>query len=328
MLTKCLNCGFLVQHDDDYCLNCGIDKPTEDTHVPSFVRIILIASKMVSFKVLLGLLLSLLILFLIADSDLANVFYLRDGIIIFGLVIGFSLSFTIVPLIRRLIKNNLLQDRNKTSDNLTLIKRTIDSRISDLSKRRSQIDVVLNRIQFDDGERLQETRTKLLAARKLVNGQHARYDVQAKKIEMVRLQNSVLPYLENHDGLNEFEVETGLFVIESAKREIWQTREKLSTEYASELPKSAQSEMDSFVRQLNETEESCLKIRETLLSNQARRALEGISTDNEIASVSGANEIARAFETFNIQSTITDFSESFEELEREYMRLRAEKEIS
>jgi hypothetical protein len=40
----------------------------------------------------------------------------------------------------------------------------------------------------------------------------------------------------------------------------------------------------------------------------------------------GVKELVRESDIFNIQTTLTDFSESFEELEREYRRLKAEEE--
>ena len=205
--------------------------------------------------------------------------------------------------------------------------KTIKRRISELTKRSKQIDLVLDRIKQNDTPQLQETRKKLLSAREIVTGQYARYELQAKKIEIARLQNSVLPFLNNLHRLNEFETENGLMTIENTKHEVEKIRQNLTLFYAIEFPKAVQPEKENFLNQLEETEDSCDSLREALLSKQAARALRGISPIEENINAPSSKEIAHAVETFNIQSTLTDFSESFEELENEYRRLRAENDV-
>lgn len=96
---------------------------------------------------------------------------------------------------------------------------------------------------------------------------------------------------------------------------------------AIEFPERALPEKESFLTQLAETESSCEKLREALLSRQAVRALQDISPLQENLKLPSAKEIVHAAESFNIQTTLTDFSESFEELEHEYKRLKTEEEI-
>lgn len=206
--------------------------------------------------------------------------------------------------------------------------KVIKRRISDLSNRAKQIDVVLSRIKQNDTPHLQQTRKKLLTAREIVTGQYARYELQAKKIEIARLQNNVLPFLNNLHRLNEYETENGLITIENTKHEAEKIRQNLTNFYAIEFPKTVRAEKDSFLSQLDETADSCDKLREALLSKQAMRTLQGISPIEENINAPSSKEIAHAVETFNIQATLTDFSESFEELENEYRRLRAENNVS
>lgn len=63
------------------------------------------------------------------------------------------------------------------------------------------------------------------------------------------------------------------------------------------------------------------------MSRQAARALQDIQSIEENLKIPDAKEIVHAAESFNIEVTLTDFSESFAELESEYKRLQAEDEV-
>lgn len=204
----------------------------------------------------------------------------------------------------------------------------IEKRVSELNNRIKRIDQVLDKIKNNDGRNLQEVRIKLLSAREIVTGQFARYELQKRKIELVRLQNSVSPYLFSIHRLNQFETEDGLTAIEVTKTNLDKIRQNLTSYAAIEFPAQTANEKEHFLSQLAETEDSCEKLREALLSKQAARALRGIAPIEENLKLPSAKDIVHSTETFNLQTTLTDFSESFEELEREYRRVRAESEVS
>jgi hypothetical protein len=56
--------------------------------------------------------------------------------------------------------------------------------------------------------------------------------------------------------------------------------------------------------------------------------LKDVQPTNEIGQILHAEELGHATETFNLQAKLTDFSESFDELEAEYKRLTADDEIT
>lgn len=320
MLTKCLTCGYFVSHFEKLCPNCGRKNPGS-----RFERITMQKWKTPSsYGLAFSGLITLMCFILFSENPFSNYSSL---IPIF--LISFFLSTVAVYLMikERFEKEYQHYPENPLSD-LDRKEKVIKRRISDLLKRAKQIDVVLSRIKQNDTPHLQETRIKLLSAREIVTGQYARYELQAKKIEIARLQNNVSPFLNNLPRLNEFETENGLITIENTKHEVEKIRQNLTLFYAIEFPKAIQPEKDSFLNQLKETEDSCDKLREALLSKQAARALQGISPIEENINAPSSKEIAHAVETFNIQSTLTDFSESFEELENEYRRLRTENDVS
>ena len=203
----------------------------------------------------------------------------------------------------------------------------IKARVSELTERGQGIDAVLGKIKSTDSRNLQEVRAKLLSAQEIVTSQLARYELQKRKIELVRLQNGISPYVSGFQNLNESETNQGLAKIEDARQEIDKTRWNLTLDGENDLPERVLPEKEQFLAQLEETEESCEKLREALLSLEAARALQNIQPIDENLQLTEAKDVAQATESFNIETTLTDFSESFEALEREYKRLQTENEV-
>lgn len=204
----------------------------------------------------------------------------------------------------------------------------ISERIYELNQRGRKIDAILDKIRENDSRQLQNVRAKLLDARQIVISQYARYELQKQKIELIRLQNVASPYLYRLHRLNEFETEEGLTAVEQTLSEMEKIRRNLTRYDAIEFPAGVLPEKQNFLAQLTETETSCEKLREVILSRQAAQALRDVSPLKDNLKLPNSKEFTHAVDTFNIQTTLTDFSESFDELERDYKRLKAEEEIS
>lgn len=122
-------------------------------------------------------------------------------------------------------------------------------------------------------------------------------------------------------------MDNGIAIIENAKSEVNRIRQNLTRYDAIDFPPKVLPEKEAFLTQLDETETSCEKLREVLLSRQAVLALRDISPLEESVKLPASKELVRETDIFNIQTTITDFTESFDELENEYRRLKSENEI-
>ncbi|MBS1793730.1 MAG: hypothetical protein JSS81_07745 [Acidobacteria bacterium] len=318
MLTQCVNCGFYFRRTDEFCLNCGIVHPNESLKIKKSHRSPLEKLLLSNiFLLVVALSFVVLLLYLVAERSFENLPYLQTYIWIGALVSGGVLLFAL-RLLRDGIFGPKLPHVLKHKNNLTSKIKIIDRRLAELENRGRRIAAVLDKIRETDGGSLPEVRRKLLTARGLVASQFERYDLQRKKIELVRLQNGVSPYLYGLSGLSEIDTENGLTEIESTRDELRDIRRRLQSREA-----AASSERAAFIAQLDETEASCQKIREALLSRQAARALQEISSAADDLRLPGT---ARESDIFNVHATLTDFSESFEELEREYQRLKAEAE--
>lgn len=311
MLTKCVNCKFFIIKSDSICPNCGLSEPIIELHQNETV-----ATDM-------GYLYAGIAAF--AVSIIVAFISQKISIVITASI--FILSFLICTMIilertsRKETHNRFSKEGFKDKEKI------IEKRISELLKRFQNIETILAKIKETDSRNLQNIRSRLLEAREIIVGQFARYELQAKKIEAVRLQNILSPYLVNWNRLNEYETENGLVTIANTQHEISKIREVLTDSEADKFPEKFLPEKLNFIAQLDETEMNCEKLREALLSRQAARALQDISPIEESLKLPNADEIIHAAETFNIQTTLTDFSESFEELEREYQRLKAEENI-
>lgn len=314
MLTRCVNCEFYLRADDLFCLNCGLSEPTIELNQSEIV----VNDMDYLYAGIAAFTISVLA---------ALIFSIASGL---TLVLIFVLSFIgfMIPIrsySKGKSRKQISARFNKYGFNEK--ERIVQKRLSELGKRGQNIDAVLEKIKETDSRNLQDVRIKLLAAREIVTSQFARYELQAEKIELVRLQNGVSPYLFGWHRLNEYETENGLATIENTQQQINKIRQNITSYAAIEFPEKTLPEKRNFLSQLAETEKSCEKLREALLSRQAARALQEISPIEESLKLPDERESIHAAETFNIQTTLTDFSESFDELEREYKRLKAEEEI-
>jgi hypothetical protein len=329
MLTDCVNCGFFVEREAEFCLNCGIKSPAKDFSVPPPL-VVSLARLARSNAARLGLSLGLtfLVLYLLADGEARGILYLRDYLLAAGVIAGAGGALLGLFFLNLWCRRKLYSRREKNPDNLTSHTKLIDKRLAELHRRGRTLDSIVARIDRRAGGKLAGMRPKLLAARELVGSQSARYELQKQKIELVRLQNRVSPYLFELHRLDDFELEHGLTALDRTKDEIERLRHELSSSAAPELPAPALPEKQQFFAQAAETEASLDKLREALLSRQAARALRGVSRlEEELTPAPEARDLAHAAETFNLQTALTDFGESFEELEREYRRVRTEGEV-
>ena len=316
MLTRCANCGFYVTNVEKSCPNCGVKKFGDTFGDKTFQNLKTALPFALFFAVFAAI--------LVGFSSSGNLAY--DKLFVVFLV-SFIISSTLIYVfVNEKREIQIQNERSKSKIHLDAKENIIRQRVAELTKRGQKIDAVVEKIKDTDGQNLQKVRRQLLSAREIVISQFARYELQKRKIELVRLQNNVLPYLYKIHRLNEIETEDGLSVVVSTQDKIGRIKQDLTSCNSIEFPERTQAEKENFLGQLEETSDSCEKLREVFLSRQAVRALQNISVIEENLAIPNSKETVQAADTFNIQTTLTDFSESFEQLEREYRRVAAENE--
>src|SRR5215204_1075432 len=95
MLSKCVNCDFYVRQNDEFCLNCGLEKPLEEFLYPSnksFRLLKLIQSKLL--RLLVFIFLFFISLFAIAGWKPSNIAFLKDYVIFFVFLFSALSVFT------------------------------------------------------------------------------------------------------------------------------------------------------------------------------------------------------------------------------------------
>jgi hypothetical protein len=311
MLSKCVQCSFYIRRNEEFCPNCG--------SVDSFDDLSLWKKHYFTF-LLIGFstaILTLVISFTThrLQDEIIPIILLSFGIsVFFGVIYEFNREFRKDDENRRRFFNKSLKHKAKT----------IDKRIEELINRKNKISSVLYQIGTEPSTTLLPVREKLLSAHEILENQSARYSLKQENIKLVRLQNKILPYLLYLDRLDETITKEGIFNSDNTMREIGKLRESLSNNF----PRKVEAERVEFLKNLDETSQSCEKLWEALLSKQALFALKDVQPTNEIGQILHAEELAHATETFNLQAKLTDFSESFDELEAEYKRLTADDEIT
>jgi hypothetical protein len=201
----------------------------------------------------------------------------------------------------------------------------IAKRCSELTERQQQVDTVLDRIGTVASQPLVTVREKLLAARRLTQGQFARYVIMGTEIELAQAQNRLSPLVYELDRLNFAQIDDGL-------KQVDQTIERLgvvSAELPAKLDHLDGSEDGAAIKTRTiETVTACQALREALIGRQALRAIQGVRPARTEAP---ADQLSRSslqhLEAFNLQITITDFAASLEELEQEYQRMNVEDEL-
>lgn len=325
MLTKCLNCGFWVKSDDAFCLNCGIVEPVKDHFAVSTLAKLL--NRLLRSPVL-NLIFSAIVTFFFFDWVIGfatNFARLQTLIQVITFILWLASASALFLFLRKLQLTRRPKALIKIKENLTSRSDLTDRRLFELQRRLSGIDAVLEKIGNEEPGQLQGARSKLLSAREIVMVQISRYRLQESKIVLVRLQNDLQPYLFGLNDLGDFQTEKGLATIENVKSRINRISRDLGQ---NETGEHLSNERNKFNQQLAQTVGSCDKLRDGLLSLHAAQVIADIRPIDKNLPDRIDVESDHSVETFNLHATLTDFTESFEELEREYQRLKSENDTA
>lgn len=303
MLSTCWNCRFNLTPVDAFCPNCG----NPAGHNPNFFnrkRFTIVAA---IFAFMISIALPLI------PQPL-------PAVIAITLSITMGVAFGIIV---EIILDGSSKEHIATQPNALIAREvTIATRLDELDNRALELDSIAGQIRTSDSQPLIDVREKLLSAQKLVAEQKARYEIQKRKIELVRSQNKLSPFLTEHGAMTAEDLDHGIKLTDRIWSDVNRVKLEVTSPVSSYFPVAIEIEKSAFVEQLTQTLDSCGRIRESLITLRAARALSGVSPELK-PDVATAKEVS----VFNIQTSLTDFSDSFDELEREYNRLLAGQEL-
>ena len=138
----------------------------------------------------------------------------------------------------------------------------------------------------------------------------ARYDLLSSKIDYARFENQLLPIIEQRNTPENGKDFSETF--DEIRSEIELINSSLTGDSGAETSEIFQAEKQNFLARIEKTERIC----ETL---PRRRNDADPFHDSSEKSLSA--NLMRRTSSFDIQTTLVNFVESFDELEREYRRL-------
>ncbi len=326
MLAKCVQCGFNVIQNEKFCFNCGLEKPAR--HLIKITPRKFLIYKFLFFVgsfVAFLLFFSILTFFIIRESDFS---YLWTQALILSTIWGFFLSFPATHFtflwFAKLEKQRLI----KNQDNLHLRKRIIRERLAELESRNKKINLIISQNTTVSDLQNDLFKANLLETQEVIKNQTTRYNSLLKRIELIRLQNKATPAFENLTQLSFYEVEELLQTIEGSQYFLKKLKSEIekTDETAAKYVLSGE---EYLIEETEKTAASLREIRKTLIVEKTVRALQQLqSMDDESKNDEIDESLTHKIEAFNMQATLTDFSEAFDKLETEYQSLKMENEIS
>lgn len=311
MLIECQNCAFYLPENEKFCLNCGY--PTSE-FVPKSLSDEALSNFNLTFSCLTAIL---------AGGIYAyyNSFEFNNlSSLLLFLILGFLLG-AIISVFYSLFANNRLikQDYRRRYD-FSKNPFTLVSREEKILQKSLEMDTELRNI-----ERLQTenkvlpnelTKRRLTEARESVLTRIALCELQKERIVIIRMQNNLLPFLyQNEDSDNQ----KALSEINESLRQLKGIRLSLTNDYAIEFPKESLKEKEIFLEEMERTAGSLLKLRSRIIQNQAANSLE----NSQISPFEqSSDDLAHQIESFNIQTLLTEFDDSYKRLEKDFLEIK------
>jgi hypothetical protein len=329
---SCVNCRFNVTLQHERCLNCGILRPLEVTSITreEFFNRYKWLNIVPGVSSILITVLHLVFFTSKYDFDHDN-WGLSLGL---GVAVFFLLSLAI-PLITGILFNRVRTLHASDTairtapypNSLKSTENTIATRIAELSKRKKVIDSVLYTANQINEKEVQQISAAFGEYQNRLDHQRALYDTTSTEIDIIRLQNEVVPLLYNNEDLTGRQIKAQLGSIELARRKCEVLSEQI-IERRQKLGDIAEVERPS--QRLAETQESLRKLQIHLFERLAGLALKELSPLNDALTLTPVllpQMAEKEIEAFNIHVALADLSASFNDLESEYERLRSEGEI-
>jgi hypothetical protein len=331
---KCRSCDFWVSLTDGHCPDCGVTDPRTARSVSTDKgRTDDVLSQLLSIGVggwgFIGTF--FITPFLFQDKGIEGV----SGIFFFCFVICPLVGYYLSKLPLFILK--FYRGGGHIYLSLRQMERTIKSRLDEFRRRAERVATLRRQATAEGAEEWRRVREVLDAAHEALIRQRARYDLKLHEIEVVRWQNRLVPVTADWDDMTYQDSERRL----NQLRRVQEDGEAML--FA--LNQFAWSDAHGATDRVSETLTACLHIqqaltkkREMLLMNEAVLAVRGISPiGEELNPIPPPTEALREIDLFNIraglndfsyETTLSDFSTSFVQLELEYDRLRREEEVA
>ncbi|GAB4451387.1 MAG: hypothetical protein OHK0029_00450 [Armatimonadaceae bacterium] len=311
---RCCACDFWVTTSDARCPNCGIPEPRSDRSDTLTMETPMTDGTRAAFGGFIGAIIGGL---------------LMDGMgVAVGVAVGVSLG-VLLGADREWATPDLATLGRRPQRSLRQDEETIQQRLSDIATREKRLMEVRERVkerreQEMDPERWDKVISALDSAAAMLARQRERYHAKLWEIALVRWQNTLEPLAADWESLTHETVNHRLRLLEVARERGEMYLREWEGVDLSELPDAARC-----VERLKQALESCGKLREALIVQQAALAVKGIAPmDEALNNAASPTDELKSLDIFNARAAIGEFNSAFGELEAEYARLRSEEELA
>lgn len=305
MLAECVNCGFYVGSNEKFCPDCGVSAPDAPLKIDAddFDRPLMFKSAAtIAIIIILGI-----VVFRLYEGN-------RDFSDLFGtlwLIVFISLILSVfaVLFLAHFLTKKEKRRRFAAAESATSFKFMQDTILLRNHELRIKLDDL--RSSTKKGFRLSASREKSKAFAEKVETQNliARYDLLNNKIDFARLQNKLLPLIEQRNARqrdDNFSEE-----LDEIRSDLELVNLALTDEYAAKTPENFLSEKQDLLARVVETEKFCEAL------SKRRSNSEPFADDLETLP---SDDLARRTNNFEVQAALRNFTDSFNEIEREHER--------
>ncbi|WP_309685139.1 hypothetical protein [Armatimonas sp.] len=323
---RCCACDYFVTTADRRCPNCGIADPRNerpDRGIPDIVAqgdTLTMETPMTdgaraAFGGFIGAVIGG---FLMAGMGVAV-----------GVAVGVSLG-VLLGADKEWAPPELSQLAKRVIDCLRNDEETIRQRLSDIAQREQRLEETRQQVVTSVGdaatqERWSKVRQTIDSAAGVLSKQRDRYHAKLWEIALVRWQNALEPLAADWESLTHEACNQRLRQLERLRAQGKQYLDDWEGVDLTDLPEARRC-----LERLRNALESCDQLREALIVEQARLAVQGIAPVEEAltSTLGTGNAAMHALDVFNARAALGEFESAFDELEAEYNRLRSEDELA
>ena len=314
---RCCACDFWVTASDARCPNCGIPDPRTERSDALSGEAPMTDGTRAAFGGFIGAIIG---------------GFLMQGM---GVAVGVAVGVSLGVLLgadrewRSPDFPNPINALRKITPSLRQTEETIQQRLSDIASREKRLAETNARVETEsalDGnaERWEKVRYALDSASNFLARQRERYHVKLWEIALVRWQNTLEPLAADWEMLTHESVNHRLRLLEAAR-----DRGNAYLKEWEGVDLTHITEGARCVDRLRNAIDTCDKVREALIVQQAALVVKGIGpVDETLQPALAPTESLRNLDVFSARAAIGEFSTAFSELEAEYARLRSEEELA
>jgi hypothetical protein len=310
---RCCACDFWVTNADNRCPNCGIQDPRSDRPDSLTMDTPMTDGTRAAFGGFIGAIIG---------------GFLMDGMgVAVGVAVGVSLG-VLLGADREWQTPDFGSFGRRPLRSLRQDEETAQQRLAEIAAREKRLHEVRHHIatQEKNGspDQWERVHAALDSAAAMLTRQRERYHAKLWEIALVRWQNTLEPLAADWETLTHETVNHRLRLLEAAQDRGEHFLREWEGVDLSELPEAARC-----VQRLRQALETCAKLREALIVQQAALAVKGIAPmEDALQPGLSPTEALKSLDVFNARAAIGEFNSAFGELEAEYSRLRSEEELA